>query len=356
MVAVTDSWKENQLELITSEGFVEILFDGKTEPFNKNDIVSYTHEQTACLLSGELPSNKISFSLDNSSGAYNPTNISFAENQKIMVRYGFKINDSVEMIKAGTFYLEEWHTPANGLEANFSAKDLVAFMIDKDYTGREQGTLYEIAQDAISLAELPSGAVVYIDDSLKNYTGNLTEKRKIAEVLQLCAHAAQCVMHTNRDGELRIEPMNNLMSDYVIRQGWAYSYPEYETAKQLKSVKVTYANDTTQELVVSNSGETQSVANELISDIYTAYKVAHWVKSVLINRQTVSGEFRADPRLDVLDKVAIESKYGVNRAVLITYIKYVFTGSFKGTYKGRVSAFDPITDAYYSGELFSGEV
>ena len=50
MIAVTDSWKENQLELITSEGFIEILFDGTNKLFSKNDIVSYSHEQTACLL------------------------------------------------------------------------------------------------------------------------------------------------------------------------------------------------------------------------------------------------------------------------------------------------------------------
>lgn len=359
MISVTNAWKENQLDLIVTEGFVEIKFEGTSLVFNKTHITKYTHEQDGCLLSGRLPTNKISFSIDNSLGAYNPNTVSFAEHQKITVKYGFDYDgDGVadEWIKAGTFYLTEWNTPANGLETSFEARDLLAFFIDKPYKGITSGTLKQIVESAISQAGLPSDAVVEIDNTLAEYTTTLNAEYSLAEVLQLCANAACSVMWQNRDGKLKIQRVSNAMSDYVVREGWAYSYPEYDVSKPLKAVDVAYANNESRVLTVASSGETQSVSNELVTQETQAYELAHWVAALLENRKKISGEFRADPRLDIYDKVKVESKYGVNEAVVITNITYEFTGSFRGAYEGRVGSFDAITNAYYSGDLFAGEV
>lgn len=359
MISVSDAWKENQLDLIVTEGFVEITFAGTGMVFNKTHITKYTHEQNGCLLSGSLPTNKISFSLDNSLATYNPNTVNFVEHQKITVKYGFDYDgDGVadEWINAGTFYLTEWNTPSNGLESSFEARDMLAFFMDKPYRGVTSGTLKEIAESAISQAGLPSDAVVEIDNTLSEYTTTITTAYSLAEVLQLCANAACCVMWQDRDGVLRIKPVHNLMSDYVVREGWAYSYPEYDVSKPLKAVNVTYANNESRVLTVANGGETQSVSNELITQETQAYELAHWVAALLKNRKKISGEFRADPRLDIFDKVKVESKYGVNEAVVITSIKYSFTGSFRGAYEGRVGSFDAITNAYYSSDLYCGEV
>ena len=359
MISVTDAWKENQLDLIVTEGFVEIKFEGTNLVFDKTHITKYTHSQDGCLLSGKLPANQISFSLDNSLGTYNPNTANFDEHQKITVRYGFDYDgDGVadEWIKAGTFYLTEWNTPSNGLETSFEARDLLAFFMDKPYYGIKSGTLKEIVESAISQAGLPSGAVVEIDSTLARYTAEITRDYSLAEVLQMCANAACCVMWQDRDGKLKIRPVINTMSDYIVREGWAFSYPEYEVNKPLKAVDVSYANNESRVLSVAASGETQSVSNELVIREAQAYEVAHWVAALLKNRKQVSGEFRADPRLDVFDKVKVESKYGVNEAVVITNITYDFEGSFRGKYEGRVGSFDALTNAYYSGDLYAGEV
>ena len=359
MISVSDAWKENQLDLIVTEGFVEVNFVGTNLVFDKTHITKFTHEQDGCLLTGKLPTNKITFSLDNSLGTYNPNTASFAEHQKITVRYGFDYDgDGVanEWIKAGTFYLTEWNTPANGMESSFEARDLLAFFMDKPYKGITSGTLKAIVESAVSQAGLPSGAVVEISNTLSKYTTTITAEHTLAEVLQLCANAACCVMWQDRDGKLKIQPVSNAMSDYIVREGWAYSYPEYEVSKPLKAVNVSYANNESRELAVASGGETQSVSNELITQETQAYELAHWVAALLKNRKKMSGEFRADPRLDIFDKVKVESKYGVNEAVVITNITYDFSGSFRGTYSGRVGSFDAITNAYYSGDLFAGEV
>ena len=89
-------------------------------------------------------------------------------------------------------------------------------------------------------------------------------------------------------------------------------------------------------LPVSSSGETQTVSNPLVSNQAQAKFIAEWVRDTLTTRKTVSGEYRADPRLDVFDIVAVASKYGDLQNVALTSIKYTFNGSFRGEYEGRL--------------------
>jgi hypothetical protein len=100
-------------------------------------------------------------------------------------------------------------------------------------------------------------------------------------------------------------------------------------------VAVSYGENT-YSLPVGSSGETQTVSNPLVSSEAQALMVAEWVRDTLTTRKTVSGEYRADPRLDVFDIVAVSSKYGDLQNVALTDIQYTFNGSFRGNYTGRL--------------------
>ena len=101
-------------------------------------------------------------------------------------------------------------------------------------------------------------------------------------------------------------------------------------------MEVTYGDNLKTTLNVATSGEVQTVTNEFIKTAADAQKVANRTADVLKGRQTISGEYRADPRLCALDVVTVENKYADNK-VAITEIKYSTTGgAFKGTYTGRI--------------------
>lgn len=342
---------------------IEQVVLGLYVTYTKGDLISFSHEQSGCLVSGELPKNAITFALDNSTGVWNPLNPDgnvkyLAERQQIKVRYGFDIDGSIEWIKAGTFYLSEWSTPANGLTATFTARDMLEFAIDVPYTGIRSGTLYDIVSAAIAETELPLGAQVYIDPYLRSFQTDFSANEQeftLAEILQMAANAGTCVIHQDREGVLRIERISSPLSGYDIGENVSYAYPEVSLSKPLKAVATSYGENAVVIRSVGSSGETQTVDNPLITNLVTARNVADWVSMVLSERQTITGQYRADPRLDICDKVAVDSKYGVSNAVIITNIKYEFTGSFKGTFTGRVSKFDPVPAAY-SGERYAGEL
>ena len=87
-----------------------------------------------------------------------------------------------------------------------------------------------------------------------------------------------------------------------------------------------------------------------------ATRVAERTLDVLKNRKVISGEYRADLRLDCLDSIIVTSKYASN-IIALTDVEYSTTGgAFRGTYTGRVVSVRLQGAAYHVGELFTGEV
>lgn len=85
----------------------------------------------------------------------------------------------------------------------------------------------------------------------------------------------------------------------------------------------------------SDSGETVTVDNPLITNQARASAIGLWVKDYMKNRNIVSSSWRADPRLDALDLIKTENEYGSNN-MRITNVEYSYNGAFRGSGEGRV--------------------
>lgn len=323
---------------------------GQTMIFTKRELTSYTHEMHGDLTSAELPQNYIKFSVDNLDGKWNPDNpqgISqfLSEQQKVNVRYGMDVNGVTEWIKGGTFYLSEWRAESNGLEASFVARDVFDFLLNKPYGKTVENPLAWHLRDAFALFETGTSFNYHVDESVfipGGLWGVSDREDSAAEVIQMCANAARCVIWIDRNGEPHVAPLNKTQSDYVIGSALSYSHPEITLTKPLKSVTVRYGTESAYTLPVGASGEDQTVENPMIYDYEAeeteqqAIDVAEWVRDTLAPRKIISGAFRADPRLDLYDVVTVESKYGALSPIAITGIVYNYSGSFHATYTGRV--------------------
>lgn len=390
MYAVSNKWANAQESFLAPEGLIEIscyvpaLKD--TLVYTKKDLLSFTHSQTGSLVSGELPKNHIEFSLDNSDGKWNPSNPKgleryLSDRLKVVVRYGYILDGMQEWIPGGVFYLSEWRTSLNGLEAKFTARDILEYMIDTPYTGEVAGTLYEIAQRAVDSTDLPIAqgsdsfilgtsmlgstplgwnptGGVSISDELKNYTVGSIEydgNETVAVILQKCANAAGCVMYQNRYGVFVIGKLSYDDTGYVIPKRLSYTYPEIDFSRPIKNVSVTYYDNAITVYPFSSSGETQTLNNKFIREKEQADAIAMWICDSLRSRQQIHGEYRGDPRLDLFDVVNVESKYGTIAGVVLTDIKYSFTGAFRATYSGYIRG-SGVSVVVYCGEVFTGEV
>lgn len=340
------------------------VYLGSTTVLTKDDLLGYTHSQSADLLSAALPQNTITFRLRNEAGQWNPDNPVgsgqyLLNQQEIRVRYGMALPTGIEWIQGGVFWLSEWDVPSNGLEANFTARDSLTFM-GESYIGPKTGTLYEIAEAALTQIYLPepsTGAESYIlDSSLKDYSTSFEDDFTVAEILQMVAHAGTCVIFQDRYGTLRIQPWTASYSGFVIDRDISYTHPEYTISKPVRSVSVGYGDDQRVEIVHSARGEVQTVDNKMVVNQNDATRVAEKTLDVLKNRKVISGEYRADLRLDCLDSIIVTSKYSSN-IIALTDVEYSTSGgAFRGTYTGRVVSVRLQTAAYHVGEIVTGEV
>ena len=336
---------------------------GMKNIYTKDDLLDFTHVENVDLLSASLPENTITFKLRNDDDRWNPDSPDGMENylieqQEVSVRYGMDVNGTVEWIKGGVYWLSEWNTPSNGMEADFTAKNLLVFMEDT-YRGARQGTLYDIAIAALTQAGL-SESQYHVDEDLQNITTDFSSDDsdyRVSEVLQLIAHAGNKVLRQDRNGVLRLEKWNESYSNYIIDEDISYSHPEYTLNKPLKTVSVGYgSNDDRVALEHAPKGEVQTIDNPLLLTRDDATRVGRKAMEILKNRKVVSGEYRADVRMDALDNVTVVSKYSTN-IIGITGVEYSMTGgSFRGKYTGRVVSIELTPVTVYSNEIYSNEI
>ena len=282
---------------------IDEVFIGANVIFSKRDVFSYSCSYNADPISAELPKSEVSFSLNNVDRTFNPYNAGgmskyLIERQEISVRYGFKLESGIEWISGGKFYLSEWDAKQGGIEAEFTARDLLEFMTDTYNKGlyNPNGTsLYDLAEDVLLDANLPvnaDGSVKWvIDDSLKNiYTIAPLPIDTHANCLQMITNAGGCVMYQDRNGILRITKLSTVVSDYIINDFNSYSKSDLSLTKPLKQVDVPYYS-------YSVSGESTELFKGVVningsSDVLVTYSgMATNVKATLTNGTLNSAKY-----------------------------------------------------------------
>lgn len=344
---------------------IEWIMVGLHKVYSKKDLVSYTHTSSRDPISAQLPKDSIEFSLDNSQktwDAINPRGMFryLYERQEVDVRYGMDVDGETQWINGGKFYLSEWSATSNGLEASFTARDALEFMMTSNYTGRKTGTLYQMCYDA--LETLPSNVPsFYISEELKEYSTDISSEKtsyKNSDILQLAANAAGMALYQTRDGHIRIERVNLTAEEgtevYEIPAINNFQWPEISFASRVKNVSCNVNGKEHLYPEGSNAeGVTQTVSNELLTEamLVKSKNSITEAYAMLANRKKVELEYRASPHIDAFDHVKINHNFGYASSVFVTESKYQYTGCFKGTISGYVLA--DVSSVYLSSSSLS---
>ena len=184
---------------------------GQIVLFGNNELTKASFRSKIDFLSTALSTKSLSFTIDNSSQTYNPLNpnglLQFAEErQPVSARFGYKLDDgTVEWIPVESMTLQGTPT-AKKLEATFTAADNLSILTGTFSKGlyRPNGiTLYDLAIEVLADA----GVEDYVlDDHLKDVvTKGPLPIATHKECLQIIANAGQCILYTDRLGNIRME-------------------------------------------------------------------------------------------------------------------------------------------------------
>lgn len=331
---------------------VEQVIFGHFMVFEKKDIIKYTQKNTIEPCTFTLPTHTFDFELDNVDGRFNPDNPSgvykyLKEGQQVSFIYGLKINNSFEYINGGTFYILSWEVPQNSITATFRAGskiDLMGEIFDVSQLGTYPITnksLTQIARETgrqsnVVVDTSTSGSMSGMYPRIETETGY-----RCNDILQLCVNAGQCILVVDRDGNVSVVHDNSgTITDYKITKDISYKNADYNIRRTLKEIVINDNHYTSTEIngvtiQFDSNGETQTISNPFALQNYDTTFV-QWLYNILKYNKIVKGEFRADARLDVMDKVTVYNRYSSALPVLITTINYEYNGALKGYYEGLV--------------------
>ena len=199
-------------------------------------------------LSRELPENSIEFTIDNYENLFNPDNPSglyqyLHENIEVSARLGYLLDSgSIEWVTLGKFYLSEWS--ADDYSARFKAVGILNTLTNMYLEEAPTTTTIQSVSLADKLEQLMfyEGLNTHLtyDNSLENiYTTAPLPNATVAECLQYIANAGNCILYTDRNGYIHIEPYNSQVQDFKIDSNIAEEDGrELELESILKNVNV----------------------------------------------------------------------------------------------------------------------
>ncbi len=228
---------------------------GVSKEYSKSNgkLITFTQNEELDVTLSKIVPTSLDFSIDNQSKEYdilNPTGIYsyLQKTQEINCYIGAMIDGYIEYVSLGKFYLEDWKTNQNALEAKFSAIDILGLIEKKTYyKGLKQSiTLYDLAVDVLQDYGLTTDNY-NIDSSLSAITTtNFLPVCNYKEALQHIAIMSRCTVYVDRLGILQIKPINVISSGVtILRSGMRQPTPDITLSKLVKQVDVETTTITT---------------------------------------------------------------------------------------------------------------
>lgn len=275
---VVTGWSKANWRVRVSEvyfGFVKAYTDddffSASQYFKESPVMSY------------LPEFGFQMTLNNYTRQFNPENLSgisgfLQQYQKISVHWGFETSPNVvEWLPCGVYYLKEWQTESNILEASLISQDLLSFATIEYDEGIYDGnghTVKELATKILQFSgidQYATGTPWVLPDDLNNYTTDIPLPRlPCNELLQLLAQMTGYIIRMdNLTGDIIFQRAQNTLVYNDISGRNELSQPSISLDPELRQVQVNVNRPHVTTEVTSIFKETFTVTNRLEFDILT---------------------------------------------------------------------------------------
>lgn len=275
----------------------QLLF-GIMETYTDENLISAESKEKTTMINSELPTHTFKFTIDNMNKLFNPDNPQgwyryILQQQPISYEWGYQLDDgTIEWILGGKMLLTG-SVEVGENQVSFSTTSLINYLTKvykKGVYNSSGRSLYDLAVDVLEDSNIDSSQYNLWSGLKSIKTDAPLPKLEARQLLQIIATTGNCILFTNRENVINIQPFNYVLNPDGMKYDFITSNPVVKVQSELHN-NIIYINHYSKEDNVSELFKNESLEITGTKTIEIEYDLATDISATITGGTIVSANY-----------------------------------------------------------------
>jgi hypothetical protein len=275
----------------------QLLF-GIMETYTDENLISAESKEKTTMINSELPTHTFKFTIDNMNKLFNPDNPQgwyryILQQQPISYEWGYQLDDgTIEWILGGKMLLTG-SVEVGENQVSFSTTSLINYLTKvykKGVYNSSGRSLYDLAVDVLEDSNIDSSQYNLWSGLKSIKTDAPLPKLEARQLLQIIATTGNCILFTNRENVINIQPFNYVLNPDGMKYDFITSNPVVKVQSELHNT-IIYINHYSKEDNVSELFKNESLEITGTKTIEIEYDLAIDISATITGGTIVSANY-----------------------------------------------------------------
>ena len=275
----------------------QLLF-GIMETYTDENLISAESKEKTTMINSELPTHTFKFTIDNMNKLFNPDNPQgwyryILQQQPISYEWGYQLDDgTIEWILGGKMLLTG-SVEIGENQVSFSTTSLINYLTKvykKGVYNSSGRSLYDLAVDVLEDSNIDSSQYNLWSGLKSIKTDAPLPKLEARQLLQIIATTGNCILFTNRENVINIQPFNYVLNLDGMSYDFITSNPVVKVQSELHNT-IIYINHYSKEDNVSELFKNESLEITGTKTIEIEYDLATDISATITGGTIVNANY-----------------------------------------------------------------
>lgn len=275
----------------------QLLF-GIMETYTDENLISAESKEKTTMINSELPTHTFKFTIDNMNKLFNPDNPQgwyryILQQQPISYEWGYQLDDgTIEWILGGKMLLTG-SVEVGENQVSFSTTSLINYLTKvykKGVYNSSGRSLYDLAVDVLEDSNIDSSQYNLWSGLKSIKTDAPLPKLEARQLLQIIATTGNCILFTNRENVINIQPFNYVLNPDGMSYDFITSNPVVKVQSELHNT-IIYINHYSKEDSVSELFKNESLEITGTRTIEIEYDLATDISATITGGTIVNANY-----------------------------------------------------------------
>lgn len=275
----------------------QLLF-GIMETYTDENLISAESKEKTIMINSELPTHTFKFTIDNMNKLFNPDNPQgwyryILQQQPISYEWGYQLDDgTIEWILGGKMLLTG-SVEVGENQVSFSTTSLINYLTKvykKGVYNSSGRSLYDLAVDVLEDSNIDSSQYNLWSGLKSIKTDAPLPKLEARQLLQIIATTGNCILFTNRENIINIQPFNYVLNPDGMSYDFITSNPVVKVQSELHNT-IIYINHYSKEDNVSELFKNESLEITGTKTIEIEYDLATDISATITGGTIVNANY-----------------------------------------------------------------